>query len=75
MLRKFKYLPKNAEPIDKLSFVGTALFSGATPSFKFVYKFKRRFYVIQCFGGFNAPVSKIITTKNLFENGKSVFNE
>lgn len=70
MLRKFKYLPKGAVPQDKLSFVGTALFSGARPSFKFVYKWNRRFYIIQCFGGYNAPISKFITTKNLLKNGK-----
>lgn len=67
-MRKFFKLPKNAQPVDKLSFVGLALFSGAKSSFKFVYKHNRRFYVIQCFGGFNAPISKFITTKNLLDN-------
>ena len=67
-MRNFSILPKNAKPIDKLSFVGTALFSGARPSFKFVYRYKRRFYVIQCFGGYNAPISKFTTTKNLLNN-------
>lgn len=64
-MRKFSRLPKNALPIDKLSFVGGALFPGSTHSFKFVYRHKRRFYVIQCFGGFNAPISRYVTTKNL----------
>lgn len=66
-MRKFSKLPKNALPVDKLSFVGLAPHSGATPSFKFVYKLNRRFYVIQCFGGVNAPVARIVTTKNLLE--------
>lgn len=64
-MRKFSKLPRNAYPIDSLSFVGTSLFSGSTPSFKFVYKHGRRFYIIQCFGGYNAPVMRYITTKNM----------